>query len=158
MGIGEQITQLQTMFESIPPTSIYWTIIVCIWVEYLFELYLCIRQRRIYFTSANKLPTPLKDHMTLETFEKARVYGIDKNNFSIVSEFYGMVVLTALLHYEGLYKGWVLTGPMLSGFGYWPATWDVEIGRSICFSILAMLFNNTVGIPLSIYSTFVLEE
>lgn len=126
----------------------------------------------------------------METFEKARLYGIDKNNFTIISEFYGMVVLTvrkfilfstnlpsysnvckstqysihkfvnfqALLHYEGLYKGWVLTGPMLTGFGYWPSTWDVEIGRSIAFSILAMGFNNIVGLPLSLYSTFVLEE
>ena len=47
---------------------------------------------------------------------------------------------------------------MLNNFGYWPETWDKEIGRSIAFFILAMVFNNIVGLPLSIYSTFVVEE
>lgn len=47
---------------------------------------------------------------------------------------------------------------MLKAFHYWPATWDQEIGQSICFSIIAMGFNNVIGLPLSIYSTFVLEE
>jgi len=158
MGVGEEIQNLQAYFESFSPVKIYWTIIICIWAEYVFELYLCLRQRKIYFSSANQIPAPLKNHMSLETFEKARLYGIDKNNFTIVSELYGMIVLTALLHYEGLYKGWLLTGPMLSGFGYWPSSWDVEIGRSIAFSILAMGFNNVVGLPLSLYSIFVLEE
>lgn len=51
-------------------------------------------QRRVYFENENKIPAPLTSHMSLETFEKARLYGIDKNNFTIVSEFYGMVVLT----------------------------------------------------------------
>lgn len=47
---------------------------------------------------------------------------------------------------------------MLSALNIWPTGWDLEIGRSICFSILAMAFNNVVGLPLSLYSTFSLEE
>jgi len=74
------------------------------------------------------------------------------------SEFYGMVVLTGLLHFEGLYKGWQLSAPLLQLIGIYPSDWDEEIGRSICFSIIAMGFNNIVGLPLSLYSTFVLEE
>jgi len=47
---------------------------------------------------------------------------------------------------------------MLDAFQYWPASWDREIGQSIAFSILGMVFNNIVGLPLSIYNTFVIEE
>lgn len=67
--------------------------------------------------------------------------------------------LKLLLHYEGLYRGWLLTAPMLASLEpYWPSSWNPEIGRSIMFSILAMAFNNLVGLPLSLYSTFGLEE
>lgn len=44
MGLAEQINSLQDYFESFDPVKIYWTIIICIWVEYAFELYLCLRQ------------------------------------------------------------------------------------------------------------------
>ena len=55
--------------------------------------------------------------------------------------------------------GWQLTEPMLEAVRFiWPRDWDEEIGRSMCFSILALLFNTVVGLPMSIYSTFVLEE
>jgi STE24 endopeptidase len=67
-------------------------------------------------------------------------------------------VLQALLHYEGLYKGWSLTQPLLDFLNIWPAGWDMEIGRSIAFSLIALAFNNVVGLPFSLYSTFVLEE
>lgn len=47
---------------------------------------------------------------------------------------------------------------MLSYITYWPSTWSAEIGRSIMFCVLAMAFNNVVGLPLSLYSTFCLEQ
>lgn len=62
------------------------------------------------------------------------------------------------MHFEGFYHGWNLTGPLLDAFQYWPESWDREIGRSIAFSLLGMLLNDVVGLPLSIYSTFVIEE
>jgi len=64
----------------------------------------------------------------------------------------------ALLHFEGLYKGWMLSGPFLEAISIWPSSWDIEIGKSICFSIIMLIFNTVVGLPISIYSTFVLEE
>jgi len=37
-------SSLTKELERLNPAGIYWTIIVCLWAEYFFELYLCIRQ------------------------------------------------------------------------------------------------------------------
>jgi STE24 endopeptidase len=151
------IESLGSKFSWVTPTQIYWSIVACMWIEYFFELYLCYRQNKVY-TTRKTIPPELSGNMDQETFEKSRLYGMDKNRFTVISDLYGMVVLTALLSFEGLYHGWQLTGPFLDAFGYWPKTWDREIGQSICFSIIALGFNNVVGLPLALYSTFVLEE
>jgi STE24 endopeptidase len=141
----------------ISPRHLLWIIIAGTFIEYLFELYLNLRQNKVYRT-AKQVPQVLRNTLDKETFEKSRDYGKDKNLFSTFSDAYSMITLTALLLCDGLYKGWELTDPMLNSIGVWPNGWDVEIGRSMCFSIIAMLFNTVVGLPLSIYSTFVLEE
>jgi len=63
-----------------------------------------------------------------------------------------------VLSFEGFYHGWLVSDQLLTAFGYWPESWDREIGQSIAFCFVGMLFNNVVGLPISIYSTFVLEE
>ncbi|OXA50048.1 CAAX prenyl protease 1 homolog [Folsomia candida] len=138
------------------PEKIYWSIIACLWIEYAFELYLCLRQRKVYHQSKEKVPKEL--NLDKETFEKSRLYGLDKGNFSMFHDFYSMFVLTGLLSCSGLYKGWIVSGPVLDFFNVWPVGWDKEIGKSVSFSLIALLFNNIVGLPLSLYSTFVLEE
>lgn len=50
--------------------------------ENIIELYLTLRQIRVYKTSRD-VPVRLRSVMTQETFEKARVYGLDKANFSV---------------------------------------------------------------------------
>lgn len=50
--------------------------------ENIIELYLTLRQIRVYKNSRD-VPSRLKSVMAQETFEKARVYGLDKANFSV---------------------------------------------------------------------------
>lgn len=56
---------------------------------------------------------------------------------------------------EGLYKGWAVSGPILSFLNVWPTGWDEEIGKSLVFSIIALLFNNVVGLPVRTYFLFI---
>jgi hypothetical protein len=46
----------------------------------------------VYATSKDKVPVELS--LDKETFEKSRLYGIDKNYFSMFSDFFAMSVLT----------------------------------------------------------------
>ncbi len=41
------ITIRRTVEENFTPDRIYWTIIACLWIEYGFELYLCLRQVKV---------------------------------------------------------------------------------------------------------------
>ena len=48
-----------------------------------------------------------------------------------------------------------VSGKLLVDFGYQPSD---EIYRSIVFTFLSNVFSTIIGLPFSIYSTFVLEE
>ncbi|ODM97478.1 CAAX prenyl protease 1 [Orchesella cincta] len=154
--------KLFKMLGSIPPTAIYWMIVSGVWISYLFRLYLCWRQRRVLLNSS-QIPNRLKNRMTPETFEKARLYEMDKINFSIVSKVYRLVMLTALLHYECIYKTWQLTEPLVN-FSFrmtpnYPATvWNVKFGRNLCFLILAILFHHLVNLLVDLQHNFILEK
>lgn len=40
------------------------------------------------------MPEKLTDVLNVETFEKAKAYGIDKNSFSIAEEWFNMLIST----------------------------------------------------------------
>lgn len=97
-------TQIQISSKMATETSLItlYSIIGFLLFENIIELYLTFRQVipiffclhpftneyfiflqiRVYKTSRD-VPTRLKSVMTQETFEKARVYGLDKANFSV---------------------------------------------------------------------------
>lgn len=50
-------------------------------------------QRRVYKTTET-IPDKLTDVLDVETFSKAKSYGIDKNSFSIAEEWFNMIVST----------------------------------------------------------------
>jgi len=54
-------------------------------------------QRKVY-QQAVKVPEELNDIMNEETYNKARVYGLDTSSFSIVKELCG-VAITVVRHY-----------------------------------------------------------
>jgi STE24 endopeptidase len=54
-------------------------------------------QHKIY-QQADKVPEELKDIVNEETYNKARVYGLDKSLFSIVKELFG-IITTVVRHY-----------------------------------------------------------
>ncbi|CAG7830326.1 unnamed protein product, partial [Allacma fusca] len=122
----------------INPQYLLWGIIACTFVEYLFELYLNLRQNKVYRT-AEKVPEVLRNTLDKETFEKSRDYGKDKNLFSTFSDAYSMITLMALLLCDGLFKGWELTDLMLSSIGVWPSGWNIEIGRNFIKKILVSI-------------------
>lgn len=55
-------------------------------------------QRRVYKTTET-IPEKLTDVLDVETFSKAKSYGIDKNSFSIAEEWFNMIVSTVSIKY-----------------------------------------------------------
>uniref|UniRef100_H3ACS3 CAAX prenyl protease n=1 Tax=Latimeria chalumnae TaxID=7897 RepID=H3ACS3_LATCH len=99
-------------------------------------------QRKIYKTTTH-VPTELGQIMDEETFEKSRLYQLDKSTFSFWSGLYSEIEGTRT---SGHLTGWAGLGP------------EYEISQSLAFLLLATLFSAVTGLPWSLYSTFVIEE
>nr|XP_009917539.1 PREDICTED: CAAX prenyl protease 1 homolog isoform X2 [Haliaeetus albicilla] len=93
--------------------------------------------------------------MDSETFEKSRLYQLDKSTFSFWSGLYSEVEGTMILLCGGIPFLWNLSGQISGRAGFGP---EYEIVQSLVFLLLATLFSAVTGLPWSLYNTFVIEE
>ncbi|KAK2187946.1 hypothetical protein NP493_149g03019 [Ridgeia piscesae] len=130
------------------------TVITFLWIVYLWEAYLSYRQGCLY-KSAREVPDELKDVLDKETFEKARLYQIDKREFGFWSGLYSQFETTLILFFGGLPFLWAVSGRFIQRFGLGP---EYEITQSLVFVLAEVLFSTVISLPWSLYSTFVIEE
>lgn len=134
--------------------KIFYAVLVFSWTVYIWEAYLAYRQRKIYRTTMH-VPTELGKIMDSETFEKSRLYQLDKSNFGFWSGLYSEAEGTLILLLGGIPFLWKVSGILTARFGFGP---EYEISLSLVFLMLATLFSALTGLPWSLYSTFVIEE
>lgn len=128
------------------------------WVFWLWETYLDWRQYQVYRTT-QKVPKELEKHIDHGTFVKAKAYAIDRATFGFLSGIYGEVQSTITIIYFLLPYFWATSGDVMKSFGFSnSSTIEWEIFQSIVFQFLTSLVSSLIGLPLSIYSTFVIEE
>lgn len=134
--------------------KIFYAVLFFSWTVYVWEAYLAYRQRNIYRTTVH-VPTELGKIMDSETFEKSRLYQLDKSNFGFWSGLYSEFEGTLILLLGGIPFLWKLSGHLTAHFGFGP---EYEISQSLAFLMLATLFSAFTGLPWSLYNTFVIEE
>lgn len=135
-------------------SKIFYAVLLFSWAVYLWEAYLAYRQRRIYRTTTH-VPHELGKIMDGETFEKSRLYQLDKSNFGFWSGLYSEIEGTLILVLGGIPFLWGISGSVIARFGLGP---EYEISQSLAFLMLATLFSAFTGLPWSLYNTFVIEE
>uniref|UniRef100_A0A3B4GTI9 CAAX prenyl protease n=2 Tax=Haplochromini TaxID=319058 RepID=A0A3B4GTI9_9CICH len=145
---------VETMFDLPVEKQIFYAVLGFSWTVYLWEAYLSYRQRRIYRTTTH-VPQELGKIMDSETFEKSRLYQLDKSNFSFWSGLYSETEGTLILLLGGIPFLWAVAGSVTARFGFGP---EYEITQSLVFLTLATLFSAITGLPWSLYNTFVIEE
>lgn len=123
------------------------------WTVALFELYLLSRQYKYYSKQAP--PAALKEYVPLDKFQKSQAYGKDKAQLSFFKTIYSQIWDTAFLYYGGYAICWSAGGQVIAMMGYGP---EYQILQSIAFSMVFAFITSMSGLPISIYSTFVLEE
>ena len=81
---------------AITATAVFTGALVFLWLEFLWEAYLSFRQRKVYrkYTEA---PKELEGILDNETFNKARLYALDKSNFGAVQDLFSQVILGLML-------------------------------------------------------------
>ncbi|KAJ3326072.1 CAAX prenyl protease 1 [Blyttiomyces sp. JEL0837] len=125
------------------------------WTIYLWEQYLSIRQHRNLSNPKLGVPKSLQAHVTNEEHEKARAYGRDKSWFGFFSSAYGQIQNSAVIIMNYLPFFWDLAKDVLAKVGL---DGDREIMQSVVFTCIIMVLSTFMNLPLSLYSTFVIEE
>ncbi|KAG9510883.1 CAAX prenyl protease 1-like protein, partial [Fragariocoptes setiger] len=149
----------QTLMPYWTPTYIWYGVITFSWLVFLWNTYLAIRQFRLYL-STKEVPSELNTILDQETLEKARAYNIDRARFSFISgtfdEIQGTLVLIFLLPLL-----WSKSGELRDRLHLQSSSDSVvlnEITQSLIFTLISTLLSALVGLPFSLYSTFVIEE
>ncbi|KAL7981207.1 hypothetical protein Chor_005441 [Crotalus horridus] len=133
---------------------IFGSVLLFSWAVYLWEALLAWRQRTVYKTTTH-VPLELGPIMDSETFEKSRLYQLDKSAFSFWSGLYSELEGTVILLCGGIPFLWSVSGDISNRAGFGP---EYEIVQSLVFLLLATLFSAVTGLPWSLYNTFVIEE
>ncbi|KAI9576789.1 CAAX prenyl protease 1 homolog [Glossina fuscipes] len=134
---------------------VLYCIIALIILENLFEVYIALRQVKVFKTS-NKVPEELKAHMSNETFHKARKYGLDREQFGICKCLFMDVCVIPLELYFGLMA--YMWQAALNWVNYFKLNANNEIIVSCFFVVLISLHGYLKDLPFKLYGTFVLEQ
>lgn len=122
--------------------------------QYLFEGLLSIRQYKVL--QQKKPPKSLRGEVSQEVFDKSQEYGRAKAKFGFVSSLFGQVQNYGVIYYDVLPKLWAITGVWLAR--YVPANYAGEIVHTLIFFFTFNIITTVLNLPISYYSTFVLEE
>ena len=126
-------------------TTIFYVIVSLVIFDFLFEQFLAWLNRRNW---TNELPDELKDVYDAETYRKSQDYKRENERFSILTSSFSFLLLMAMFIFQGfalldIYLNQSIASPLLV---------------SLAFFGILFFVSDIIGIPFSIYDTFVIEE
>ncbi len=65
----------------------FWPCVGFVWITYIWETYLQWRQRQVYRNSLT-VPSEMAGILDQETFDKSRLYQLDKSTYSLVHDLF----------------------------------------------------------------------
>ncbi|XP_038233668.1 CAAX prenyl protease 1 homolog isoform X5 [Dermochelys coriacea] len=122
---------------------IFCSVLLFSWVVYLWEAFLARRQRKVYRTTTH-VPWELGQIMDSETFEKSRLYQLDKSTFSFWSGLYSELEGTLILLCGGIPFLWNVSGQISGRAGFEP---EYEVLVTIYADYIAPLFDKFIPLP-----------
>ena len=136
---------MQDFLNSTNFTQIF---IALVLIKFLLETYLKIRNLKSIDNNKDSVPPRFKDVVTEEEYKKSIFYNTDRIKFQIFTALFGSVVLIiftigGLLNY--------LTQVVMD------MTSSNVLG-AVLLGLLLIIVEEIISIPISIYSTFVIEE
>uniref|UniRef100_A0A8D0Y0H9 CAAX prenyl protease n=1 Tax=Sus scrofa TaxID=9823 RepID=A0A8D0Y0H9_PIG len=145
---------LDAMWEMPAEKRIFGAVLLFSWTVYLWETFLAQRQRRIYKTTTH-VPLELGQIMDSETFEKSRLYQLDKSTFSFWSGLYSEIEGTTLGFFmKDAIKKFIVTQCILLPVSSL-LLYIIKIGGDYFF-IYAWLFTLVVSLVLvTIYADYI---
>ena len=136
---------MQDFLNSTNFTQIFISLVL---VKFLLETYLKIRNLKSIDNNKDSVPARFKDVVTEEEYKKSILYNTDRIRFQIFTALFGAVVLLTFT-LGGLFN--LLSEIVVS------ITSSNVLG-AVLLGILLLIVEQVISIPISIYSTFVIEE
>jgi STE24 endopeptidase len=127
------------------PQTIFYSIITIIVLNYVLERGLSWLNNK---NSSETLPDELKGIYNDEKYKKQRAYDKVKDKFSIISSTFSLLLLLAML----FFNGFAFVDEFVKSFT------TNEIIMPLIFFATLMLASDIINIPFSLYSIFVIEE
>ncbi|CAG9861176.1 unnamed protein product [Phyllotreta striolata] len=124
-------------------------ILILLWLEFMWETYLSIRQFK-KAQSATEVPEVLRKVVNKDEFEKARQYSLAKLKFGFVKDTHGIIITSLIIYYGILAYFWDFSDSVNPVKG--------EVTTSCIWLFVVTLVSTIIDLPLTIYHTFVLEE
>ena len=113
-----------------------------------FRLWLSTRQVRAVTAHRDQVPRPFDTTISIEDHRKAADYTVTRNKVGRLEEVIDMVLLL----------GWTLAGGLALLDGAWRRLEMGELLTGVVVITSAMIIMSALGLPMSIYRTFVIEE
>lgn len=122
--------------------------------QYVFERFLSLRQYGVL--QQTKPPKSLEGEISQEVFDKSQAYGRAKAKFGFISGLYTQIQSYSIIYFDLLPRLWAMTGVWLAEYGH--KDYQGEIVHTLIFFFTFNIINTLLDLPISWYSTFVLEE
>ncbi|KAJ5907425.1 CaaX prenyl protease Ste24 [Penicillium taxi] len=122
--------------------------------QFLLENILSFRQYK--YLQRKTIPKVLEEEVSEKVFDQSQAYGRAKAKFSFISGLYGQIQNLAFIYGDILPKLWSVSGVLLAQ--YLPSKFQGEITQTLVFVFGFSLISTIISLPVSYYSTFVLEE
>ena len=136
---------MQDFLDSTNFTSIFISLVV---FKFLLETYLKIRNISSIQKNKNKIPERFKNLVTEEEYQKSIEYNLDRVKFQIFTAFFGSTVLIVFT-LGGLFN--YLAKLVIN-------TTSSDVLGAVLLGLLLLIVEEIISTPVSIYSTFVIEE
>jgi len=101
------------------------------------------------------VPSELEGKIDQETFDKSRLYQLDKSTFSMAHSLFKEVEFLVFIIVGAIPYAWHSAGSITARMGYGE---EYEVIQTVVFLLLVLTYSTITEIPWSVYSTFVLEE
>ena len=136
------------MQEFLASTNFTVIFISLIAIKFLLETYLKIRNLKSIEINKDTIPERFTSVVTEEEYKKSIEYNVDRIRFQIFTALFGAVVLI-IFTLGGLFN--FLTEVVVS-------TTSSDVLGAVLLGLLLLIVEEVISIPISIYSTFVIEE
>ncbi len=126
---------------------IFYTVVILLIFDFISEQYLSF----LNFRQWNKaLPEPISSFYDKATFEKAKNYASINFKTNFIKASLGLIMILLVLYFNGL--------SYLDSFSYRLAGEESPIVAALIFFGVIGVISAILGLPFSIYSTFVIEQ